>query len=83
MVRVAPQEPVPDVVMPPPALDLSTVALLGQPKRKPSAGWRRWLYLATGTLVNLGDGSKEVQRKSLTAQVTGRCAAATGSRCCR
>ena len=30
----------------PPYLDLSTVALLGQPKRKPSAGWRRWLYLA-------------------------------------
>jgi MinD-like ATPase involved in chromosome partitioning or flagellar assembly len=54
---------------PPPYLDLSTVALLGQPKRKPSAGWRRWLYVASGTLINLGDGSKAIQRKSLTAQV--------------
>ena len=28
---------------PPPYLDLSTVALLGQPKRAPSRGWRKWL----------------------------------------
>jgi MinD-like ATPase involved in chromosome partitioning or flagellar assembly len=69
-VRVEAQEPPSDAAAAPsPSLDLSTVALLGRPKRTPSAGWRRWLYLATGTLVNLGDGSKEVQRKSLTAQV--------------
>ena len=51
-----------------PFLDPSTVALLGQPKRKPSAGWRRWLYVGTGTLVNLGEGPKELQRKALAAQ---------------
>ena len=52
-----------------PYLDLSTVALLGQPKRKPAPGWRRWLYVASFTLINLGDGSKAIERKSLTAQV--------------
>jgi MinD-like ATPase involved in chromosome partitioning or flagellar assembly len=52
-----------------PYLDLSTVALLGQPKRKPAPGWRRWLYAASFTLINLGDGSKAIERKSLTAQV--------------
>jgi len=52
-----------------PYLDLSTVALLGQPKRKPAEGWRRWLYVGSFTLINLGDGSKAIQRKSLTAQV--------------
>jgi hypothetical protein len=31
---------------PPPNLELSTVALLGQPKRAPSQGWRKWLDLA-------------------------------------
>jgi MinD-like ATPase involved in chromosome partitioning or flagellar assembly len=53
-----------------PYLDLSTVALLGQPKRKPSAGWRRWLYLSSFTLVNLGDGRKATRRKELTAQAS-------------
>ncbi|KAA0087188.1 MinD/ParA family protein [Mycolicibacterium sp. P9-64] len=59
----------PDPAVPPPYFDLSTVALLGQPKRKPSEGWRRWVYYASGTLINLGEGSKAIQRKSLTAQV--------------
>ena len=27
----------------------------GQPKRPPSTGWRRWLYLASGKLINLGE----------------------------
>ena len=57
------------MVEPEPYLDLSTVALLGQPKRGPSGGWRRWVYLASGTLINLGEGPKEIHRKSLTAQV--------------
>lgn len=54
---------------PPPYLDLSTVALLGQPKRAPSGGWRRWLYYASFGLINLGDGPKAVRRQMLTAQV--------------
>jgi MinD-like ATPase involved in chromosome partitioning or flagellar assembly len=53
-----------------PYLDLSTVALLGQPKKKPSAGWRRWLYLGSFTLVNLGEGRKALRRKALTAQAS-------------
>lgn len=52
----------------PPYLDLSTVALLGQPKRKPSAGWRRWLYVGTFGLVNLGEGRRAAERKALTEQ---------------
>jgi MinD-like ATPase involved in chromosome partitioning or flagellar assembly len=53
----------------PPYLDLSTVALLGQPKRKPSKGWRRWLYVATFGLLNAGEGSKTARQKTLTAQI--------------
>jgi Mrp family chromosome partitioning ATPase len=65
--------PTPEPAQPeaqPPYLDLSTVALLGQPKKKPSAGWRRWLYLGSFTLVNLGEGRKAMRRKELTAQAT-------------
>ena len=58
-----------EVAEPQPYLELSTVALLGQPKRAPSGGWRRWVYLASGTLINLGEGPKAIHRKSLTAQV--------------
>jgi MinD-like ATPase involved in chromosome partitioning or flagellar assembly len=53
----------------PPYLDHSTVALLGQPKRKPSKGWRRWLYASTFSLVNVGEGSKVTQHKTLNSQV--------------
>ena len=63
-----PQPLEPEVQSSSPYLDLSTVALLGQPKRKPSSGWRKWLYLGTGTLVNLGDGPKAMHRKALVAQ---------------
>lgn len=61
--------PIAVTVVEQPYLDLSTVALLGQPKRKPTGGWRRWAYLSTGTLVNLGDGAKAARRTTLTAQV--------------
>lgn len=54
---------------PPPYLDLSTVALLGRPKRAPSEGWRRWLYYASFRLINLGDGPKAQHRQQLTAQI--------------
>ena len=56
----------PDVT--PPYLDLSTVALLGQPKRTPTRGWRRWVYLGSFTLVNLGEGAKAMRRKALATQ---------------
>lgn len=64
--------PQPDAVQhddPPPYLDLSTVALLGQRKRAPSEGWRKWVYLASFKLINLGEGPNAVRRQTLVAQV--------------
>jgi MinD-like ATPase involved in chromosome partitioning or flagellar assembly len=54
---------------PPPFLDLSTVALLGQPKRAPSQGWRKWLYLASFKLINLGESPKVIRHDGLVSQV--------------
>ena len=54
---------------PPPYLDLSTVALLGQPKRAPSRGWRKWLYLGSFKLINLGESPKVTHLNRLVAQV--------------
>jgi MinD-like ATPase involved in chromosome partitioning or flagellar assembly len=54
---------------PPPYLDLSTVPPLGRPKRAPSEGWRKWLYLASFKLINLGENPKVTHRNGLTAQV--------------
>jgi MinD-like ATPase involved in chromosome partitioning or flagellar assembly len=70
VVELPTSEPVtgPVPVVDSPYLDLSTVALLGQPKRKPSGGWRRWLYVGSFGLVNLGEGAKAVRRAALTEQ---------------
>jgi MinD-like ATPase involved in chromosome partitioning or flagellar assembly len=54
---------------PPPNLELSTVALLGQPKRAPSQGWRKWLYLASFKLINVGESPKVNRRNSMVAEV--------------
>jgi len=54
---------------PPPYLDLSTVALLGQPKRAPSQGWRKWLYVVSFKLINVGESPKVTRHNSLVAQV--------------
>jgi MinD-like ATPase involved in chromosome partitioning or flagellar assembly len=54
---------------PPPQLDLSTVALLGQPKRAPSQGWRKWLYFASFKLINAGESPKVIHRNTLVAHV--------------
>lgn len=62
----APAEPHED---PPPYLDLSTVALLGRRRRAPSEGWRKWLYLASFKLINVGEGAKALRRQMLVAQV--------------
>ena len=58
----------PEADVPPPYLDLSTVALLGHRKRAPSHGWRKWLYLASFKLINVGDGPKATHREALIAQ---------------
>lgn len=52
-----------------PYQDLSTVALLGQPKRAPSAGWRKWLYLASFKLINVGESPKVTRRDNLLSEV--------------
>jgi len=53
------------VPLPAPYLDLSTVALLGQAERAPSSGWRRWLYLGTFKLVNVGESPKVTNQITL------------------
>ncbi|MCV7169305.1 MinD/ParA family protein, partial [Mycobacterium manitobense] len=58
-----------DAPQPQPHMDLSAVALLGRPKPAPSHGWRKWLYLASFKLINLGEGPKANHRDSLLAQV--------------
>jgi MinD-like ATPase involved in chromosome partitioning or flagellar assembly len=54
---------------PPTSRDLSTAALLRHAKPAPSAGWRKWLYLASGKLINVGESPKVTRRNSLVAQV--------------
>ncbi|TGD88910.1 MinD/ParA family protein [Mycolicibacterium sp. CH28] len=49
--------------------DLSTGALLRQANRPPSAGWRKWLYVLSGKLINLGEGPRAAQHNNLVAQV--------------
>ncbi len=55
--------------MPPPYPDLSTATLLRQSKRPPSSGWRRWLFLASGKQINLGESPKVIHHNTLLAQV--------------
>ncbi|MGA5461749.1 MinD/ParA family ATP-binding protein [Mycobacterium sp. NPDC050041] len=64
----APLPPLPPDA-PQPHLDLSAVALLGRPERAPSHGWRKWLYLASFKLINVGESPKATRRDSLHAQV--------------
>lgn len=68
-VPFVPHAPVPQAIPPTPYLDLSTVALLGQPRPAPSAGWRKWLYLATFKKLNVGESPKVLHPNSLINQV--------------
>lgn len=61
--------PVRPAVPPTPYPDLSTTSLLRQASPAPSSGWRRWLYLASGKLINAGDSPRDVHRKNLIAHV--------------
>jgi MinD-like ATPase involved in chromosome partitioning or flagellar assembly len=63
-----PQADTPVTADPPPYLDLSTMALLGQRHRAPSEGWRKWLYLASFKLINVGESPKVIHRDALIAQ---------------
>jgi MinD-like ATPase involved in chromosome partitioning or flagellar assembly len=66
------EHPVPSyrpTVPPTPYPDLTTSALLRQAKPAPTGGWRRWLYLASGKLINIGEGQRAAQHTNLVAQV--------------
>lgn len=53
-----------------PYRDLSTTALLGPRKAPPSAGWRKWLYLASFKQINVGESPKVTHRNSLIGEVS-------------
>ncbi|MGE2732838.1 MinD/ParA family ATP-binding protein, partial [Mycolicibacterium vaccae] len=53
---------------PPPSQELTPLALLGQTRRGPSEGWRKWLFKGTGGLVNLGESPKVLRREALMHQ---------------
>ncbi len=56
-------------VPPTPYPDLSTSALLKPVKPAPTSGWRKWLYVASGKLINVGDGPRATRYSILAAQV--------------
>jgi MinD-like ATPase involved in chromosome partitioning or flagellar assembly len=65
-------QPAPPTWAPPPAPptadDLTNAQLLRPMKPPPSAGWRKWLYLASFRTVNLGDSPRVTHHNNLLAQ---------------
>ena len=65
-------QPGPPTWAPPPAPptsnDLTNAQLLRPMKPPPSAGWRKWLYLASFKTVNVGDGPRVAHHNNLLAQ---------------
>ena len=49
--------------------ELSTSTLLRQVKPPPSEGWRRWLYVLSGQLINVGESPRIMRYSDLTVQV--------------
>jgi MinD-like ATPase involved in chromosome partitioning or flagellar assembly len=49
--------------------DLSAAEVLRPTKPPPSSGWRKWLYLASFRLINVGDSARVARRNSLVARV--------------
>jgi MinD-like ATPase involved in chromosome partitioning or flagellar assembly len=49
--------------------ELSTGVLLRPVKAPPSEGWRRWLYVVSGQLINLGESPRAARYNNLVAQV--------------
>jgi MinD-like ATPase involved in chromosome partitioning or flagellar assembly len=52
-----------------PSADLSSARLLRPAKRPPQSGWRRFVYVITGRLVNPGESPSDVRRRELTVRV--------------
>jgi MinD-like ATPase involved in chromosome partitioning or flagellar assembly len=49
--------------------ELSTSTLLRQVKPAPSEGWRRWLYVLSGQLINVGESPRVMRYNDLIVQV--------------
>jgi MinD-like ATPase involved in chromosome partitioning or flagellar assembly len=64
--------PAPPTWAPPPAPptsnDLTNAQLLRPMRPPPSAGWRKWLYLASFKTINVGDSPRVAQHNNLLAQ---------------
>jgi MinD-like ATPase involved in chromosome partitioning or flagellar assembly len=56
-------------VHPSPYPELSTSTLLRQVKPPPSEGWRRWLYVLSGQMINVGESPRVMRYNDLTVQV--------------
>ncbi|WP_082969572.1 MinD/ParA family ATP-binding protein [Mycobacterium kyorinense] len=54
---------------PSPYPELSTSTLLRQVKPPPSEGWRRWLYVLSGQLINVGESPRVNRYNDLIVQV--------------
>ena len=63
------QTPWPPPASPPTSKDLSTATLLRQVQPPPSSGWRRWLYLGSFKLINVGESPRVRHHNNLLAQV--------------
>jgi MinD-like ATPase involved in chromosome partitioning or flagellar assembly len=64
-----PQPATPPWPPPPSSRDLSTEMLLRPVPPPPSAGWRKWLYLASFRMINVGDSPKVAYQHNLVARV--------------
>jgi MinD-like ATPase involved in chromosome partitioning or flagellar assembly len=66
---VHPEREGPQCAEPPTSEDLSAAAVLGPEKQPPSSGWRKWLYLASFRLINVGETPQVARNNSLAARV--------------
>jgi len=49
--------------------DLSSARLLRPAKRPPQTGWRRLVYVLSGTLINPGESPADIRRRELIARI--------------
>jgi MinD-like ATPase involved in chromosome partitioning or flagellar assembly len=54
---------------PTPPTDLSSARLLRPARRPPQSGWRRFVYVVSGRLINPGESPLDIRKRELTARV--------------
>ncbi|GAA1285996.1 hypothetical protein GCM10009609_59540 [Pseudonocardia aurantiaca] len=54
---------------PTPPTDLSSARLLRPARRPPQSGWRRFIYVVSGRLINPGESPLDIRKRELTARV--------------